>query len=92
METQRNNMGDPPPTAQGADAILDEYFRERRAAIPNRPRIGERRIRGLVLACKGSTPGVDGVPYELYHWGAFFEAALLAQGVWVAGIAFEGGE
>ena len=53
------------PTPQGADAILDEYFRERKAAIPNMPRIGERRIRGLVLACKGSAPGVDGIPYEL---------------------------
>ena len=27
---------------------------------------------------------MDGIPYELYHWGALFFAALVAQGLWVA--------
>ena len=87
---RQGNWGTLPQSPRGADAILDEYFRERRAAIPAEPRIGERRIRGLVLACKGSAPGVDGIPHELYHWGAFFVAALLAQTLWVADSGEEG--
>ena len=79
-----------PPTPPGADAILDEYFRERRSNVPLNPQIGERRIRGLVLACRGSAPGVDGIPYELYHWRAFFVATLLAQGLRVAGEGEDG--
>ena len=71
----------PPPSPPGAAAILDEYFHESRSSIPPTPHIGERKLRGLVLACRGSAPGVDGIPYELYHWGAFFVAALLAQGL-----------
>ena len=36
------------------------------------------------MACRGSAPGADGIPYELYHRGAFFAAALLTQGLWAA--------
>ena len=85
MAEQGEHMGNIPPTPPGADAILNEYFRERRADIPLAPHITKGSIKGLVLACRGSAPGVDGIPHELYHWGAFFAAALLAQRLWVAG-------
>ena len=85
MAQQNGNMMTLPPTPHGADAILDEYFRERRATDHSNhaPHWGKG-IRGLVLACRGSAPGVGGIPYELYRMGPFFVAARLAQGLWAA--------
>ena len=43
-----------------------------------------RHLAALVLAPKGSAPGIDGVPYEAYHHGARFVACLLGQAAYAA--------
>ena len=66
----------------GATALLDIYFYGRSATTPAEPRHSQARIRGIVLASRGSAPGKDGVPYELYHFGVSYVAALLQETLW----------
>ena len=47
--------------------------------FPQRPAPTVERMMGYVLAPGGSAPGIDNEPYELYHVGAPFVAALLGQ-------------
>ena len=41
-------------------------------------------IRATILRAGGSAPGVDGFPYELFHPGCQFVAALVGQAFWAA--------
>ena len=73
-----------PPAPIHGTAILDRYFRNRRVDIPQRPAPAFDRIAGAVLAARGSAPGLDGFPYELFHAGVNVVTHLLAHGLWAA--------
>ena len=65
--------------------LLQAYFSHRgRANLPPRPMPTWGKLNALILAPAGSAPGVDGEPYEVYHVGSRFVAALLAQGTYAA--------
>jgi hypothetical protein len=68
-----------PEVTAGARAVLDAYFEQRTAVFPQRPPIGRARLSQLILRGKGSAPGEDQEPYEVYHYGVDFVASLLAQ-------------
>ena len=68
-----------PEVTAGATAVLDAYFDGREAVFPARPPVGRARLSRLILRGKGSAPGVDQEPYEIYHYGVGFVSALLAQ-------------
>eukprot|EP00969_Alexandrium_andersonii_P311077 13745255-Alexandrium_andersonii.AAC.1 len=63
----------------GAAAILDHYFEGRGAEFPAAPRPLWQEVAGAVLAGGPSATGVDGLPYEIYHYGLHFCVSLLAQ-------------
>ena len=65
---------------------MDSYFSGREATFPERAPVGRRRIVRHILRARGSAPGVDQEPYELYHYGVRFVAALLAQVFHAAGV------
>ena len=65
--------------------LLRAYFAHRgRANLPMRPNPTWGNLNALILAPAGSAPGVDGEPYDVYHVGSRFVAALLAQGTFAA--------
>ena len=45
---------------------------------------------GIILPSRGSAPGMDGVPYELDHYGVAYGARLLQEALW-AGSQIMGG-
>jgi len=66
------------------DRILSRYFEERRAVFPSQANPKFARVAGAILAARGSAPGLDGVPYELFHYGVNFVARLVAQAFYAA--------
>ena len=56
----------------------------RSADFPEAPRPCAPSLLRLVLQAAGSSPGFDGQPYEIYHEGSLFVAALLAQAMYMA--------
>ena len=66
------------------------YFPHRgRANLPAKPASTWGKLCALILAPAGSAPGVDGEPWEAYHVGSRFVAALLAQGTYAADMSDE---
>ena len=68
-----------PEVTAGARDVLAAYFADRSAVFPSGPPVGRERLSRLILRGKGSAPGVDQEPYEVYHYGVGFVSALLAQ-------------
>ena len=60
------------------EAILNNYFKDRHVDIGD-PRIDREDIARRILGAKDSAPGLDGMPYEVYHHGLHFMTALLEQ-------------
>eukprot|EP00974_Lingulodinium_polyedra_P094062 9115266-Lingulodinium_polyedra.AAC.1 len=59
---------------------MRSYFQQRRSRIPGaRPRWGT--MLALVLEPKGSAPGTDGLPYEVYQQAPATLACILGQAV-----------
>eukprot|EP00969_Alexandrium_andersonii_P265632 11738551-Alexandrium_andersonii.AAC.1 len=58
---------------------MGRYFQGRQAKLPPEPDLTWESPAGAVLAGGPSAPGVDGLPYELYHHGLRFSLCLLAQ-------------
>ncbi|MFM7989445.1 MAG: hypothetical protein ACKPKO_60035, partial [Candidatus Fonsibacter sp.] len=69
--------------------MLEQYFAGRRVAMAEEATLSNGRIRGAVLAAHGSAPGIDGVPYEMYHYGASFVTAMLREALAAAGESIE---
>ena len=67
-----------PDTPAVAHSLLQRYIQGRKCRLAAQPVISQSRIAGAILAARGSAPGVDNVPYELYHYGLRFVTALLA--------------
>ena len=65
-----------------AETILESYFRDRSASLPDVPR--PRDIAGHVLAAGGSAPGHNGIPYEAYRQGVELVTEALALAVLAA--------
>ena len=81
----RRGIWDAAPMAQeAADALLTSYFEGRDVRFPAAPRPCAPSIIQLILRAFGSSPGLDGQPYEIYHEGTLFVAALLAQAMYMA--------
>ena len=76
-------MGSPcPPFAAGAR--LNNYFRQRRAVLPDSPAPVWEDLAAAVLAPAGTAPGLDCEPYEVYHFGVRFVSGPLRQAVFAA--------
>ena len=72
-----------PATMAAGAHVLDQYFDGRSADFPEEPPWGADELARHILRCSGSAAGVDGVPYELYHFGVNFTVCLL-QCAWIA--------
>ena len=82
--------GTSPGLPPEATRLLRIYFSHSgRANLPRRPAPTGGKLCALILAPAGSAPGVDGEPYEAYHVGSRFVAALLAQGTYAADMSDE---
>ena len=68
-DSRKELWGSAPPVPELADTILQAYFRDRDAALPDVPHPCSRDIAKKVLAAGGSAPGHNGIPYEAYHQG-----------------------
>ena len=82
-ESRRGVWADGWAASEGSQALL-ELYGERRIdeledAMPTRDQIVQR-----ILAAGGSAAGADGTPYEVYHAGVGFVAALVGQAFWAA--------
>ena len=64
--------------------MLDACFEGRAAEFPASPTPRAPFLLRIVLRAGGSSPGFDGRPYELYHAGSVFVAALLVQAMYMA--------
>ena len=71
--------GTTPAKPEYGGKILDAYFENRRAPAAVELPLDWARLAGAVLAPGGSAPGLDGEPYEVYHAGVRYVAALLGQ-------------
>ena len=76
-----------PPQPPHGQALLDSYFRHRRVQWPAHPLPDRQQLVSLVLAQRGSAPGIDDEPYEVYHQGAAFVATLLGQAHYASAIS-----
>ena len=85
-DSRKELSGSAPPMLEFADTILEAYFRDRSASLPDVPRPSSRDIAGAghVLAAGGSAPGHNGIPYEAYHQGAELVTEALALAVLAA--------
>ena len=63
-DSRKGLWGSAPPVPEVADTILQAYFRDRGAVLPDVPHPCSRDIAEKVLAAGGSAPGHNGVPYE----------------------------
>ncbi|MFM7987959.1 MAG: hypothetical protein ACKPKO_52465, partial [Candidatus Fonsibacter sp.] len=63
---------------------MNAYFQGREAQLPAAPAVTESAIRGIVLTSRGSAAGIDGIPYELYHFGATYVTHLLHEALLAA--------
>ena len=71
------------PMGPSAPAVLDAYFAtQQRLDVPCTNTWET--MMGLVLAPRGSAPGLDGIPYEVLQTAPKFTAALVAQAVHAA--------
>ena len=71
-----------PDSSPAAEQVLGQYFYDGRApAWPERPDPELSRLADLVLRQKGSAPGLDNVPYEIWHQHPTLAACLLGQGL-----------
>ena len=75
-----------PPVAPAAQALLDEYFRDRHVSFPQHPRPEWTTMARVILGAGGSAPGLDSEPYEVYHYGVRFVACLLGQASYAAAL------
>ena len=68
-DSRKELWGSAPPVPELANTIVQAYFRDRDAALPDVPRPCSRDIAEKVLAAGGSAPEHNGIPYEAYHQG-----------------------
>ena len=73
-----------PPVPAGGDAILEHYFRQRRAQFPASPCVHPGAVARILLHAGGSAPGLEGVPYELLQHGVAFISHLIVQAHYIA--------
>ena len=73
-----------PASPAFGERVLDAYFRERGPSPPVELPLAWRRLASTVLGPGGSAPGLDGEPYEVYHYGVRFVSALLGQALHAA--------
>ena len=59
--------------------LLDAYRGNKEPLFPALPNVTMKKLRACILAAYGSAPGVDGMPYEIFHLHPQFFAALLFQ-------------
>ena len=72
-----------PPLPATAIHILKEYGRDKDSGLPPTPKPSLDKIAGSILSAGNSAAGVDGWPYEVFHYGVGFTANLICTAILV---------
>ena len=88
-ENKQELWGCVPSLPSAAAELVCCYFSTRTADLPAASAPTVERLLGVVLAAYGSATGIDGAPYEVFHWGAIFVASLSGQALLAAHRGFD---